>query len=260
MFTELHPDRTPATFDSAPQWSIGAWLPDQDIYYGACYCPRLKVLRQLVQTMIASIQHEWKDSDLRRRFDLLTYACAFGVSLGLGLRIGEAANLTWAAVDSAAGTLAIEGKSDRFAEEYRVLPISQLLMKPLKLLEIWHMKLKLPDTPESSFFQVFHRKSTATPLTREHLWRQLRRWGDISGLEDTAFRWHALRHAVASHLLEVNTLTFAERSYFLGHTAGQQWLDELRVGERGLVFEHFRTLIDQRLSQLGFNLNDLSLD
>jgi len=258
VFRELHPGRVPATFDSAPKWS--AELPSKDVYYGACYCPRPEVLQQLVQTMIASIHHEWKGADIRQRFDLLTYACAFGVSLGLGLRIGEAANLTWAAFDPTAGTIAIEGKSDRFAEEFRVLPGSELLMKPLKLLEVWHKKLKLADTPESPFFQVFHGKPAATPITREYLWRQLRRWADVSGLEDSAFRWHALRHAVASHLLEVNALTFAERSYFLGHTAGQQWLDELRVGEQRLVFERFRTLIDQRLNQLGFNLNDLSLD
>lgn len=255
----LFPEQAPCTFDPAALWAADRWLPESDAFYGACYRPQKKVIEKLVCVVMEAAKRAWPQADDRRRLELLAYACAFGLALGLGLRVGEAASLLWLAVDLAQMAVSISGKNDRFAEEDRYLPLTSRLIKPLTLYEALRKRLRLPCGRETPYFVVFNRAGRPVALTRVRLWRQLRRWADEAGLDDAAFRWHAMRHDAASDLLERNIADYQERSWFLGHAAGMSWLDGMGVGEFGTVMQRFRQVLDERLADLRFDLDGLTL-
>jgi integrase len=254
IYKELFPQDTPLTFspDSDPFHSPS---PSNAIYYGSCYCPQPEKLQRLIAVIISSLSEDWQESEVHKQFDLLSYASAFGVSLGLGLRVGEVAGLTYQSVDHQAGTIAVNGKSDRFFEEMRILPIPTPIREPLLQLTACRDRLGISKEALSPFFHIFQGRASPVPLSRERLWRQLRLWEKKAGLEEAIFRWHAFRHAMALYVLQDGSLTFPERSYFLGHVAGQQWLEELRPGEQQIVFDKFNSIVSRMMTGLSFDLS-----
>ncbi len=254
VYKELFPGSAPFLFPNIND-AFRPLTGSGSIYYGSCYCPKPEMLRKLICEIHRSMIEEWGQAGPHRRFDLLSYACAFGLSVGLGLRVGETAGLTSQSIDLRGGTIAVNGKADRFYEEMRILPIPNSLKDPLLLLRTWSDQLGTPKEIHSPFFHVFQGRPSATPLSRERLWRQLRIWETKASAGEGTFRWHALRHGVATYLLRDGSFTFPERSYFLGHVAGQQWLEDLRPGEQQAVFDQFNSVISRMMGELAFDLS-----
>ncbi len=249
VYKGMFPKGTSKLFSASPTISS-----EISAHYGSNFRPREDVVKVLVRGVLDELHKNWNIATPPQRYEMLSRATALGLSLGYGLRIGEAVGMTQVAVDLP-HTIAIQGKSDRFAEEYRVLPLLSSLVKPLEELIVFHQKSGMPLELESSLFYRSNKNGHLIPLTRENLWKWLRRVGG----SDAAFRWHGFRHRLLSLLVGLGVFEFEIRCFVTGHSGGQQWLNQLRPAERRHQFDRVARVLNEPLSSTGFCLDEFRI-
>jgi integrase/recombinase XerD len=130
---------------------------------------------------------------IHRTCFVLMYAC--------GLRIGEAAKVEIADIDSASGLLRVIGKGDK----ERCVPLPEPVLVQLRQLWLTHRNRRW----------LFPNCSGNGPVSKSTLWRTFRLAVRAAGIRRRVSP-HSLRHGYATRLLEQGTDTCVVR-ILLGH-------------------------------------------
>jgi integrase len=141
------------------------------------------------------------------------YSVMAAFMLATGLRIGEAAGLTWKRVDFASGIIEVREswcrefgyQSPKTARSVRRVPMPETLRAHL-------LQLRGRRGPDDSVFYT----AAGTPVDKRASSRNLKRAGKTANVPWVS--WHILRHTHAT-LTDGSGLTVAERQKVLGHSS-----------------------------------------
>jgi integrase/recombinase XerD len=132
------------------------------------------------------------------------------VMYATGLRVSEVVNLKMSDVNLEGGYLRCIGKG----QKERLVPLGEVAIRYTRLyLDKVRPSLLRKQAEENRLFL----DRLGKPLRRETIWKMLRRYGQLAGIEEKIHP-HLLRHSFATHLLEGG----AEIRYvqeMLGHTS-----------------------------------------
>jgi integrase len=253
--TRLLPDHSDDTFYplklDIPPTSVIVQASEE--YYGACYYPRPAVVAAVVRQLLLEVSRapsRYADQAQAEKalHNARVVLCAFLAAVSSATRMIEITGLRSGALDLDYDPplITLAGKTSRFTEEIRTLPI------PLRLVSLW--RLVLPVNPGSS--QALHiytgKNQTLKPLSRADLWQHLRRAASLASLDchlnlgDEVFKFHSFRHLLASYLLEQG-MPSLRAAYLLGHqSAGSEHSHSFG----GLDFRETWRLAEQHLGGL----------
>jgi len=124
-----------------------------------------------------------------------------------GMRVSEIIKLKMDSLDLDVGFVRVFGKR----EKERIVPIGKEAIKYLKLY-LEKRPLIFPKKRDSFLFLNWR----GGPLTREAVWKMVKRYGLIAGVRKNVFP-HIIRHSFATHLLR-NKANLRVIQEFLGHS------------------------------------------
>lgn len=136
-------------------------------------------------------------------------AAIIAVLYATGLRVSELANLAISDIDFNQGFLKTIGKG----QKERLVPLNQ---KALGILMgyLENGRPSLLHSAKSDF--VFIRKN-GEKLTRQSLWKIIKKYAHLSGLDAASISPHKLRHSFATHLL-MGGINLRALQMMLGHS------------------------------------------
>jgi integrase len=169
-----------------------------------------------------------------------------------GLRRSEAAGLTWDCVDLEDGALTIDRQLDYLGAVWKLTPTKtrtsrRVLLTPAVVLLLREARAAQPVTAIDGTGFVFARPD-GRPWPRETLRRAWVRAADRLAAEghplpEGAHGWHALRHTVASRLLEAGVPP-AEAAELLGHSSEMLLNTYTHVVDRAAADARLRAALD----------------
>jgi integrase/recombinase XerD len=124
----------------------------------------------------------------------LRYRTMFELLYSSGLRVSELINVTINDIDMDSAIIRIKGKGDK----ERVVPVNPRTIFSLKRYLEYRNKRYAKDTDTPYFFISKLRKK----LSRVEVWKQLKKYAKLAGIDFQKIHPHIIRHSFASHLLE----------------------------------------------------------
>lgn len=124
----------------------------------------------------------------------LRYRTMFELLYSSGLRVSELVNLGINDVDMETGFVKIKGKGDK----ERIVPVNPGTIFSLKKYLEFRNKKYSKDAEIPYFFVSKLRKK----LSRVEVWKQLKKYAKLAGIDFNKIHPHIIRHSFASHLLE----------------------------------------------------------
>ena len=191
-----------------------------------------------IETLLDAAENEAKNPALKAR-----NICLMTLLYASGMRVSEMMSLPIDAVKGNPNMILINGKGSK----ERLVPISkraQIAIK--KWLEKRKLLLKNNNTPyyELNSKYLFPSNSKKGHLTRQWLFKKLKKWASLAGIDPTKVSPHVIRHAFATHLL-ANGADLRVIQTLLGHA-------DLGTTE---IYTH---VVDDRLKELVFEHHPLS--
>ena len=159
------------------------------------------------------------------------------------MRVSEMMSLPIDAVKGDPNMILVTGKGSK----ERLVPISKLAQIAIKK---WLEKRKLLlKNNNTSYYELnskylFPSNSKKGHLTRQWLFKKLKKWASLAEIDPTKISPHVIRHAFATHLL-ANGADLRVIQTLLGHA-------DLGTTE---IYTH---VVDDRLKELVFNHHPLS--
>ena len=169
--------------------------------------------------------------------------CLMTLLYATGMRVSEMMSLPLDAVKGSPNMVLISGKGSK----ERLVPISKLARSSIK---IWIEERRiLLDTEKIQHYSadskyLFPSNSKNGYLTRQWLFKKLKKWAALAGIDPNKVSPHIIRHAFATHLL-ANGADLRVIQTLLGHS-------DLATTE---IYTH---VVDEQLNDLVFNHHPLS--
>ena len=193
---------------------------------------------EVIERLLKAAGEEAKNKSLRSR-----NICLMTLLYATGMRVSEMMSLPLDAVKGNPNMVLVSGKGSK----ERLVPLSKLARSSIK---IWIEERKIllnaaqtqNYTPNSKYLFPSNRKSGY--LSRQWLFKKLKKWATLAGIDQNKVSPHVIRHAFATHLL-ANGADLRVIQTLLGHS-------DLGTTE---IYTH---VVDERLNDLVFNHHPLS--
>ncbi len=176
-----------------------------------------------IDLLIRSVSGQKKMVSRNRAILELLYGC--------GLRVSELVGLRLENVNLREGVLRCLGKR----RKERLIPMGKKARKSLKL---WLHEAR-PLFPEARRLEQVFIGQKGTPLTRQHVWLEIRRWVRLAGISKNVHP-HIFRHSFATHLLAGGADLRVVQD-LLGHSDIVTTQRYTQV-DKGNLLKHFRQL------------------
>jgi len=111
-----------------------------------------------------------------------------------GCRVSELTHLEQHDVDFETATAFITGKGNK----QRIIPVGSFATAAI---EAWlpdRMAIRRPGADSGALFLTVR----GNPLSRQTVWRLVKRYGEAAGIDSTRLSPHVLRHSAATHMVE----------------------------------------------------------
>ena len=191
-----------------------------------------------IETLLDAAEKEAKNPTFKAR-----NICLMTLLYASGMRVSEMMSLPIDAVKGDPNMILVTGKGSK----ERLVPVSKLAQIAIKKwLEKRKLLLKNNNTPyyELNSKYLFPSNSKKGHLTRQWLFKKLKKWASLAEIDPTKISPHVIRHAFATHLL-ANGADLRVIQTLLGHA-------DLGTTE---IYTH---VVDDRLKELVFNHHPLS--
>ena len=191
-----------------------------------------------IETLLDAAEKEAKNPTFKAR-----NICLMTLLYASGMRVSEMMSLPIDAVKGDPNMILVTGKGSK----ERLVPISKLAQIAIKKwLEKRKLLLKDNNTPYYGLNSkyLFPSNSKKGHLTRQWLFKKLKKWASLAEIDPTKISPHVIRHAFATHLL-ANGADLRVIQTLLGHA-------DLGTTE---IYTH---VVDDRLKELVFNHHPLS--
>jgi len=241
--------------------------------YGALYHPRREHVQSVVQALLDNARRP-PDAGVedpatleRARHDALTTLACYLLTMFAGLRVGEVATMRRLQIDlfgagaalavGIPGLIAVQAKSDRFYEEYRVIPVASLLVPLLAHVLERSARASGSDGPHDPAFWFYRSLLHPIPARRRHLWRHLDGIARAAGLTEGAPRWHSARHFLRTFLYRQGV---DERTidYALGHQSeGREPGNPFRPSDLADIFAAYQQAASNLAHELELDFDGL---
>lgn len=193
---------------------------------------------EIIERLLKAAGEEAKNKSFRSR-----NICLMTLLYATGMRVSEMMSLPLDAVKGSPNMVLVSGKGSK----ERLVPLSKLARSSIK---IWieERKILLSEaktqnyTPNSKY--LFPSNSKSGYLSRQWLFKKLKKWATLAGIDQNKVSPHVIRHAFATHLL-ANGADLRVIQTLLGHS-------DLGTTE---IYTH---VVDERLNDLVFNHHPLS--
>jgi len=130
---------------------------------------------------------------------------------GTGIRVSEVINIKLEAINLDVGYIKVLGKRDK----ERIIPLGRVAVEYIKMYLEKRKSFFLKGKEENNFLFLFL-NWRGIPLTRQAIWKIIKKYGLISGIRKKLFP-HILRHSFATHLLR-NKADLRVIQELLGHS------------------------------------------
>ena len=192
----------------------------------------------IIERLLKAAGEEAKNKSFRSR-----NICLMTLLYATGMRVSEMMSLPLDAVKGSPNMVLVSGKGSK----ERLVPLSKLARSSIK---IWIEERKIllnaaktqNYTPNSKY--LFPSNSKSGYLSRQWLFKKLKKWATLAGIDQNKVSPHVIRHAFATHLL-ANGADLRVIQTLLGHS-------DLGTTE---IYTH---VVDERLNDLVFNHHPLS--
>lgn len=193
---------------------------------------------EIIERLLKAAGEEAKNKSFRSR-----NICLMTLLYATGMRVSEMMSLPLDAVKGSPNMVLVSGKGSK----ERLVPLSKLARSSIK---IWIEERKIllnaaktqNYTPNSKY--LFPSNSKSGYLSRQWLFKKLKKWATLAGIDQKKVSPHVIRHAFATHLL-ANGADLRVIQTLLGHS-------DLGTTE---IYTH---VVDERLNDLVFNHHPLS--
>lgn len=193
---------------------------------------------EIIDRLLKAAGEEAKNKSFRSR-----NICLMTLLYATGMRVSEMMSLPLDAVKGSPNMVLVSGKGSK----ERLVPLSKLARSSIK---IWIEERKIllnaaktqNYTPNSKY--LFPSNSKSGYLSRQWLFKKLKKWATLAGIDQKKVSPHVIRHAFATHLL-ANGADLRVIQTLLGHS-------DLGTTE---IYTH---VVDERLNDLVFNHHPLS--
>tara|TARA_B100000886_G_scaffold82684_1_gene53860 strand:- start:733 stop:1659 length:927 start_codon:yes stop_codon:yes gene_type:complete len=193
---------------------------------------------EIIERLLKAAGEEAKNKSFRSR-----NICLMTLLYATGMRVSEMMSLPLDAVKGSPNMVLVSGKGSK----ERLVPLSKLARSSIK---IWIEERKIllnaaktqNYTPNSKY--LFPSNSKSGYLSRQWLFKKLKKWATLAGIDQKKVSPHVIRHAFATHLL-ANGADLRVIQTLLGHS-------DLGTTE---IYTHVE---DERLNDLVFNHHPLS--
>ena len=193
---------------------------------------------EVIERLLKAAGQEAKNKSLRSR-----NICLMTLLYATGMRVSEMMSLPLDSVKGSPNMVLVSGKGSK----ERLVPLSKLARSSIK---IWIEERKIllnaakthNNTPNSKY--LFPSNSKSGYLSRQWLFKKLKKWANLAGIDQNKVSPHVIRHAFATHLL-ANGADLRVIQTLLGHS-------DLGTTE---IYTHVE---DERLNDLVFNHHPLS--
>ena len=193
---------------------------------------------EVIERLLKAAGEEAKNKSLRAR-----NICLMTLLYATGMRVSEMMSLPLDAVKGSPNMVLVSGKGSK----ERLVPLSKLARSSIK---IWIEERKIllnaaktqNYTPNSKY--LFPSNSKSGYLSRQWLFKKLKKWATLAGIDQNKVSPHVIRHAFATHLL-ANGADLRVIQTLLGHS-------DLGTTE---IYTH---VVEERLNDLVFNHHPLS--
>jgi len=139
----------------------------------------------------------------------------FEVGYGCGLRVSEICNLSMMDLDFESKLLRAKGKGDK----ERIVPfLGETARSVAVYLETVRPLLKSKENKNSSATNKVFLSYSGRPLSRQDVWRTIRKRGREAGVASSRLYPHILRHSFATHLL-AGGMDMRTLQEMLGHSS-----------------------------------------
>jgi len=193
---------------------------------------------EVIEKLLEAAGEEAKNRSLKAR-----NICLMTLLYATGMRVSEMMSLPLDAVKGSPKMVLISGKGSK----ERLVPISKLARSALKIW-ITERKILLNGTKtehhNSNSKYLFPSNSKSGYLTRQWLFKKLKKWATLAGIDQNKVSPHVIRHAFATHLL-TNGADLRVIQTLLGHS-------DLGTTE---IYTH---VVDEHLKDLVFKHHPLS--
>ena len=193
---------------------------------------------EVIEKLLKAAGEEAKTRSLKAR-----NICLMTLLYATGMRVSEMMSLPLDAVKGSPKMVLVSGKGSK----ERLVPISKLARSALK---IWIKERKIllnatkTEHQNSNSKYLFPSNSKSGYLTRQWLFKKLKKWATLAGIDQNKVSPHVIRHAFATHLL-TNGADLRVIQTLLGHS-------DLGTTE---IYTH---VVDEHLNDLVFNHHPLS--
>jgi len=193
---------------------------------------------EVIEKLLKAAGEEAKTRSLKAR-----NICLMTLLYATGMRVSEMMSLPLDAVKGSPKMVLVSGKGSK----ERLVPISKLARSALK---IWIKERKIllnatkTEHHNSNSKYLFPSNSKSGYLTRQWLFKKLKKWATLAGIDQNKVSPHVIRHAFATHLL-TNGADLRVIQTLLGHS-------DLGTTE---IYTH---VVDEHLNDLVFNHHPLS--
>ena len=193
---------------------------------------------EIIERLLKAAGEEAKNKSFRSR-----NICLMTLLYATGMRVSEMMSLPLDAVKGSPNMVLVSGKGSK----ERLVPLSKLARSSIK---IWIEERKiLLDAAKTQNYThnskyLFPSNSKSGYLSRQWLFKKLKKWATLAGIDQNKVSPHVIRHAFATHLL-ANGADLRVIQTLLGHS-------DLGTTE---IYTH---VVDERLNDLVFNHHPLS--
>ena len=195
------------------------------------------VTLETIERLLEAAGKEAKNKSLKAR-----NICLMTLLYATGMRVSEMMSLPLDAVKGNPNMVLVSGKGSK----ERLVPVSKVARSSIN---IWlqHREILLKDSNKHHSFSskyLFPSNNKSGYLTRQWLFKKLKKWAILAEIEPTKVSPHVIRHAFATHLL-ANGADLRVIQTLLGHS-------DLGTTE---IYTH---VVDDSLNDLVFNHHPLS--
>ena len=195
------------------------------------------VTLETIERLLEAAGKEAKNKSLKAR-----NICLMTLLYATGMRVSEMMSLPLDAVKGNPNMVLVSGKGSK----ERLVPVSKVARASIK---IWlkHREILLRDSNKNHSFgskYLFPSNNKNGYLTRQWLFKKLKKWAILAKIEPKKVSPHVIRHAFATHLL-ANGADLRVIQTLLGHS-------DLGTTE---IYTH---VVDDSLNNLVFNHHPLS--
>ena len=195
------------------------------------------VTLETIERLLEAAGKEAKNKSLKAR-----NICLMTLLYATGMRVSEMMSLPLDAVKGNPNMVLVSGKGSK----ERLVPVSKVARSSIN---IWlnHREILLKDSNKHHSFSskyLFPSNNKSGYLTRQWLFKKLKKWAILAEIEPKKVSPHVIRHAFATHLL-ANGADLRVIQTLLGHS-------DLGTTE---IYTH---VVDDSLNNLVFNHHPLS--